>query len=196
MTDTTADEAVQCGGEFERGISQVRAGLKEMMTLWENQVHSIVGPGNELYHTPHSPEYVEFDDIEHEAFTPHISSVKEFGQYSSKCACSRGLTSSQRIDRMFKVRENVEDVATYRLGVGVKPMQVYELAVMGRDDNAKAVPIIQVLSGNRIVVNAREMFGVSGVDAPLSFSMFLRGETPVRFVIAGKYVVPVKHVQA
>ena len=183
-----AEVATQCGDEFVRQISEVRVGMAAMLRQWEDKVHSITGPGDELFHSPHDGGYSDGGCVENGSlkFIP----VHEFGRLSSRCTCTLGLNMEQQIERMLKVRADVQDIAVYRMGVGCRPIQVGELGVLSRSGAATTVPIIQVLSGGLVVVNSRELFGCAGESSPDRFSMFLRNEQRVRFVSLGKYREP------
>ena len=185
---THADAVTQCGDEFVRQVSEMRAGMAEMVRQWEDKLHSITGPGDELFHSPHDGGYSDEGRAEGEMlkFIP----IHEFGRLSSKCTCTLGLNMEQQVERMLKVRADVRDVAVYRMGLGCTPIQLGELAVLSRSGVPTPVPIVQVLSGGLVVVTARELFGCAGDGSPDRFSMFLRNDRRVRFVTLGKYREP------
>ena len=116
----------------------------------------ITDPGSVGFFSSHAFAYVPEAHIMPLEIRPKCASVSDFKRISARCVCGTGLRAGQHAKRMPKVRADFEDVAVYRLGVGIKHIQLGELAVDGRDeDGARAIPILQVLTSGRFAVNAR-----------------------------------------
>lgn len=137
----------------------------ELVSVWKMHIDKIESITSKCGLMLNQEEYNDDCDVKNEEEHEWISVVMNKSIVQT-CRCrDNGISPMQRIEKLFKIKANVENLCPYRIEKN-NLITTKKMLTM----NDQIVPIVHVQNGERIVVVTDELFGTNAIDAPMYFT--------------------------